>query len=157
MCEDASIFASNAIWWVGEKGRPWIYFIDSAPKATPYDIGSKCPGGMADPGETKTEAARRETFEETGLVIKRRIRLVQVYDDQSNGSHHKFGFITPRSGCRGRIRQTPFEDRRSIIYRIYPIALDDAIDTVYQVKTKYHLKFLKGVRNHLHRKLGLPV
>ncbi len=155
--QPATEFGSNAVWWM-ENGQLMIIFIDSAPKSAPKATGSKCPGGMAKENETASEAARRETEEETGLKIKTKANLIEVHRVDQSDNHTKVGFVTPKGLTRNYPRKTPFEDGKSIIYKVYPILLEEALVKVYKTETNpFHYDFLVAVRKHLYLKLGIPL
>ncbi len=151
-------FAATFVWWL-EKGVVHGLFVDSTPKhpksESSPEVQPKCPGGRSDENETTEITALRELKQETGLSVKRKIKLISVYRPRAKNGHLKEGFIIPRSGCRGALRTTPLIDTMSTLSVPYAISLDEALKKVFHNdRNKFHLNFLLSVRDYFVQKFG---
>lgn len=120
-----------------EMGNDRIVLIER--KNPPY--GWALPGGFVDYGESLEEAAVREAFEETGLVIKN-LRQFRAYSDpQRDPRHHTITFVF--------IAEVDLEKGPSV-----PTASDDAkncsvfsLDALPEKLAFDHEKILKDYRS----------
>ena len=91
------------------------------------------------------EAGPRGSEITTGLRIRNRVipRRVEKYGVKG---HIRNGFLTPLSGCRGKIRTHLILDGDFILFPPYPITVGEALRKVYKSKRNmfYHY-FLEKV------------
>lgn len=105
----------NVIWRLGRGGGIEFLVVDSIPThPSPRDeLQTKFPGGGDEEGETPEATLRRETKEETGLRIRQKTEVIQIY--RSGNGHRKYGFLTERRGCRGSMRKHDLVENDSVV------------------------------------------
>jgi 8-oxo-dGTP pyrophosphatase MutT (NUDIX family) len=73
------------------------------------EIFYEVPGGDKKSAEEPEVTARRETKEETGLKVPKKVKLRKVYLEELRW-HTKHGFQVRRRECRGRLRKDAHDD-----------------------------------------------
>jgi 8-oxo-dGTP pyrophosphatase MutT (NUDIX family) len=133
------------IWWM-EDGVLMTYVVDSITLSPDHPVVrlTKIPGGRSEPGETPWQTALREVREEVGLELEPTLRPYEIHRETSrNGRHQKFGYLIPRSECRGDIRTLPLIEENSVVSPPRAIPLEEALRVIHHTpKNRYHLNTL---------------
>lgn len=130
-------FACALIWDEPEPGR-FTFIVQFVTSTKACRIGKpqlKFPGGIGRincrPEETPELTAQREILEETHLAVNP-ASLERIWEmsappdsDKPNEEHMKYGFLTPRSQCRGELRKEVLRDNGDTMEVPFPMSVEE--------------------------------